>query len=171
MTRKPSRPGTEPPAPGADSPGVTPNVGQVEQQLAASMPLSGGVRDRLHAAFAPMAEFAKALKAADAEAETLLIAAGDESDIPTLAEHIERNPPSALAIAKLVWKAKSAAVAAGARTAATARHAATTATKTEAVAWYVANRKQWTKDEAAEEITKRYPPTKWRTARDWLKGA
>lgn len=50
--------------------------------------------------------FIDTMRAGEAEAETLLAAAGDDSDFPTLAAHLEAHPPSAAAIAHLVWRVR-----------------------------------------------------------------
>lgn len=110
---------------------------------------------------------AVAMKAGREEAEALLAAAGDESDLPTLAEHIERHPPSALAIANLVWIARAQGRKRSSIAATNKKHTRHRDAKREALAWFASNR-HLSKNLAAEQIGERWNVALG-TARNWLK--
>ena len=54
------------------------------------------------------AGFSDQMAAGAKEAEELLEAASDDSDLPTLAAHISKHPPGAFAIAHLIWRVRAA---------------------------------------------------------------
>lgn len=57
-----------------------------------------------------MKAISEALKPLDAELEKLIDLTADHATLPELAAHLEKHPPSALVIAKLVWAARDQGV-------------------------------------------------------------